>query len=71
MYVCVCHAVTDRDIQQAVAQGAHSMRELSARTGVASTCGRCARCAHACLKEAAGTSQAVTLFSAGTALSAA
>lgn len=72
MYVCVCHAVTDRDIQQAVAQGAHSMRELSARTGVASTCGRCAQCAHACLKEARGTGhQAVTLFPSGTALSAA
>ncbi len=63
MYVCVCHAVTDRDIAQAVADGASSMRDLRERTGVAGTCGRCAQCAHACLKEAsAAKAKTITLF---------
>ena len=70
MYVCVCHAVTDRDIAQAVADGARSMRDLRERTGVASTCGRCAQCAHASLKEAsAAETRTITLFSPEPALS--
>ena len=38
MYVCLCHGVTDRDIRQAVFDGAVTMRDL----GVATECGRCA-----------------------------
>jgi bacterioferritin-associated ferredoxin len=72
MYVCVCHAVTDRDIAQAVADGARSMRDLHERTGVAGTCGRCAQCAHACLKEAsAAEAKTITLFRTDPALSVA
>jgi bacterioferritin-associated ferredoxin len=72
MYVCVCHAVTDRDIAQAVANGARSMRDLRERTGVAGTCGRCAQCAHACLKEASAVeTNTITLFRTEPALSAA
>ncbi|WP_328824905.1 MULTISPECIES: bacterioferritin-associated ferredoxin [Uliginosibacterium] len=52
MYVCVCHAVTDRDIARAAADGARTVRDLRESLGVASSCGRCAQCAHACLKEA-------------------
>lgn len=63
MYVCVCHAVTDRDIAAAVADGTRSLRELRQQTGLASTCGRCAQCAHACLKDAvARSAQPVSLF---------
>lgn len=51
MYICVCQAVTDRQIREAVCQGACSMRELRNHLGVASECGRCARCAHSLLKE--------------------
>lgn len=52
MYVCVCHAVTDRDITHAAANGARTVRDLRDSLGVASSCGRCAQCAHACLKNA-------------------
>lgn len=45
MYVCVCNAVTDRDIRAAYCDGACSMRELRDRLGVAGCCGRCAPCA--------------------------
>ncbi|CAG0981429.1 hypothetical protein MTYP_01784 [Methylophilaceae bacterium] len=45
MYVCVCHAVTDSQIRNAICEGACSMRELRQRLGVASECGRCSHCA--------------------------
>ena len=41
MYVCVCRAVSDRKIRQAVAAGACSVRELKDGLGVGSMCGRC------------------------------
>ena len=42
MYVCICNAVTDRQIQETVAQGALSLTDLKDRLGVASCCGCCA-----------------------------
>ncbi len=50
MYVCVCQAVTERQVREAVAQGVTSMRGLREQLGVASECGRCARCARGILK---------------------
>lgn len=41
MYVCLCKAVTDRDIGRAVDNGANSMRCLRQLNGVGSQCGRC------------------------------
>ena len=41
MYVCICKAVTDSAIRMAVSEGASSLRELSARTGCSTQCGRC------------------------------
>ncbi len=41
MYVCICGAVTDSAIKRAVAEGARSLRDLSARTGCSTQCGRC------------------------------
>lgn len=52
MYVCICHAVTDKDIERAVDDGARRLRDLSRALSVATRCGRCAVCAHDCLKKA-------------------
>jgi bacterioferritin-associated ferredoxin len=52
MYVCVCHAVTDRDIESAIAEGCCSLRQLREQLGVGKTCGRCAKCAHEAVKGA-------------------
>jgi len=41
MYVCVCRAVSDSKIRQAVEQGACTMRALKDGLGVGSVCGRC------------------------------
>ncbi|APR04513.1 (2Fe-2S)-binding protein [Thauera chlorobenzoica] len=52
MYVCVCNAVTERQIDQAVRAGATSLRHLRHQLGVSADCGRCARCAQDCLRVA-------------------
>ncbi|MES2917035.1 MAG: bacterioferritin-associated ferredoxin [Pseudomonadota bacterium] len=52
MYVCLCKAVTDSHIREAVNQGCCSMRELRNELGVATQCGRCAVTAREVLDEA-------------------
>jgi bacterioferritin-associated ferredoxin len=54
MYVCVCQAVTDRQIREAAAGGARTLKDLRRDLGVTLDCGRCACCARACLAEAHG-----------------
>ena len=51
MYVCVCQAVTDRQIREAAESGARTLKDLRRDLGVTRDCGRCATCAHECLKE--------------------
>jgi bacterioferritin-associated ferredoxin len=41
MWVCVCHALTDKDIEAAEAQGAKTELEVYAHYGVKPQCGRC------------------------------
>jgi bacterioferritin-associated ferredoxin len=41
MYVCVCHAVSDRQIRECVDQGARSLFEVQCQLPVGSCCGRC------------------------------
>ncbi len=52
MYICVCHAVTDRQIREAAFNGAQTLKDLRRDLGVTRDCGRCATCAKDCLKEA-------------------
>jgi bacterioferritin-associated ferredoxin len=42
MYICICKAVTDQQLKQALAEGCASKRALCAKFGVGSQCGRCA-----------------------------
>ncbi len=57
MYVCVCNAVTDRDIREAAEQGADTLEALSERLKVATCCGRCADCARRVLHQAMADSR--------------
>ena len=41
MYVCICNAVTDREIRSAVSLGIRTMGDLKRDLGVASCCGKC------------------------------
>ena len=52
MYVCVCLAVTERQIVAAVEAGARNLRDLRQELGITTECSRCARCAHECLRGA-------------------
>ena len=52
MIVCVCNNVSDHQIRQAAAEGAHSLECLQFELGVATQCGRCADCATRVLCEA-------------------
>lgn len=50
MYVCVCRAVTERHIVQAVEEGARSLKDLRRTLGVTAECSACARCAHTLIR---------------------
>ncbi len=52
MYVCVCNAVTENHIGEAVRKGATTLRHLRLELGVSAECGRCATCARDCLRSA-------------------
>ncbi|HKJ88465.1 MAG TPA: (2Fe-2S)-binding protein [Gammaproteobacteria bacterium] len=52
MYVCICKEVTERQIHEAVAEGARDLEELRERLGVSTGCGTCADFAAECLEEA-------------------
>lgn len=52
MYICVCHAVTENQIHQAVREGTTKLKDLRHKLGVTSDCGLCANCAKQCLQDA-------------------
>ena len=52
MIVCVCRRISDHQIREAAANGAHSLECLQFDLGVATQCGRCADCASRVLCEA-------------------
>ncbi len=45
MYVCVCHAISDRQIREVVDRGAGSLAEVQQHLPVASCCGSCEKTA--------------------------
>lgn len=50
MYICICKAVSDRQIRQAVRDGARSVDDLQAALEVSTGCGCCAEAVEACLE---------------------
>lgn len=51
MYVCVCKAVTDKQVTQAINQGVCSRRQLMQCTGAGGVCGKCTASIKAMLDE--------------------
>ena len=45
MYVCLCQAVTDRQIKEFVNDGAGTFEDVFKELGVASQCGKCSQLA--------------------------
>ncbi len=65
MYVCLCNAVTDRDIQAAVQAGVRSFADVRASTGCSDCCGNCEDVARSLFDDALaahGRPLAVPLF---------
>ena len=44
MFVCICHGVTDTQIESAIDDGAETMKQLSEKLKVGSQCGKCCQC---------------------------
>ena len=51
MYVCVCNAITDKQIRKAAESGARNLWDLQRQLGVASGCGSCREMASEILHE--------------------
>ena len=51
MYVCICNAITDKQIRRAAKNGVDNLYELREHLGVASNCGSCADQAQSILNE--------------------
>lgn len=54
MYVCVCQAVTTRQISASIAQGANTFKALRQVLGIATCCGKCSKDVRSQLREACG-----------------
>lgn len=50
MYVCVCNAVTESDIAQAVSDGLRTFAQLEETLLVSTCCGKCREAAIECLE---------------------
>ena len=55
MYVCICNAITDKQIRKAAAAGATDLWDLQRELGVATNCGSCKEMASDILRESAAT----------------
>ncbi len=51
MYVCVCKAITDKQVVRAIDEGADTLMKLKTCLGLATQCGRCSKTARAMLRE--------------------
>ena len=51
LYVCICNAVTEREVNDAIDTGATTVKALNRRLGVGAQCGACVGCAKECLSK--------------------
>jgi bacterioferritin-associated ferredoxin len=51
MYICLCNAVTERQVKECARAGARTVDELASELGVGAGCGRCRDCAARVLEE--------------------
>ena len=58
MYVCICNAITDKQIRKAAEAGATDLWALQSALGVASGCGSCREMASEILHEVRNQRQA-------------
>jgi len=61
MYVCLCNALTDTQLCDAVARGSCRPREVYAACGCKAQCGICTRAILAMIREGAAAASAAAL----------
>lgn len=66
MFICICNAITERQVQSVVAAGASTMADLQGQLGVATCCGCCAETAAEYLPGGRYAGQATVKHEAGT-----
>ncbi|HEX2649088.1 MAG TPA: (2Fe-2S)-binding protein [Burkholderiales bacterium] len=59
MYICLCNAITERDIRSCVEEGACTMRELESSLGVGTCCGKCKPAAREILNDTRSSSRTI------------
>ena len=52
MYVCICKQVTERDILEALDNGACSFKDIRSELGISTECGECKNHARQCIRQA-------------------
>lgn len=57
MIVCICRAVSDRQIRAVISEGASSMAEVRAELGTGECCGKCSRQVRELIDQHASTSR--------------
>lgn len=55
MIVCLCNALTDTQLAEAIAQGARRPKDVYCACGAAAQCGGCTRTVLAMIRDAAAT----------------
>ena len=61
MYVCICNAVTERQVRECARSGVRSLEELACTLGVGAGCGRCAEGACELLEQVHGETSGTSL----------
>ena len=51
LYICICHAVTERQLKECARSGATSLDDIAFQLGVGTGCGRCRECASGVLEQ--------------------
>jgi bacterioferritin-associated ferredoxin len=51
LYVCICNAITEREVNDAIDAGATTVKALNRQLGVGAQCGACVSCAKECLSK--------------------
>ena len=57
MYICICNAVTEHQVQECARAGACTVDALAMELGVGAGCGRCRECAVEVLRDVHGTEE--------------
>jgi bacterioferritin-associated ferredoxin len=51
LYICICNAITERQVRECARSGVCSVDQLASELGVGAGCGRCLECATDLLRE--------------------